>query len=783
MPSQLRVLIVEDCENDAALLLMELRRGRWDVIHQRVDTPGAMAAALDAHPWDLIIADYSMPNFSGPAALTMARERTADIPFVLVSGQIGEETAVQAMKAGADDYLFKGDLHRLVPAVERELRGLEERRCARTTELLLQVHATQLAEALHLARLGTWNIDLKTDSTDLSEEALSLLGGALRTNAPTLDEFFACFHPDDRRVLNESLHNKEVKQIAQDCRLASPGTAMAFVHIRGNVVRDEQGKPEIAGGMIQDISERQAIDAELLRLKDAAEAANRAKSAFLANMSHELRTPMSAIIGFADLMSQERANPPTHEECVKVIQRNSHHLLQLINEILDLSRIEAGQMTVERIQCDLPALLNDVIVLMRARAAEKSLQFNVAVDGTLPRHIRTDPLKLRQILINLLGNAIKFTAAGAVEMIARCEPCGQNCRISIEIRDTGIGMTTEQMSRVFEPFAQAEQSTTRTFGGSGLGLAISRRLARLLQGDVIVTSNKGAGCVFTASIEAGSVENTETVSTLEDPFSSAGVPEEASHENDIDAHLLLVEDGMDNQRLLSTHLKMAGAGVDIAENGGIAVELASSGEYDLILMDMQMPVMDGYTATAELRRRGMTIPIIALTACAMAEDRDKCLAHGCTDYLTKPIKRDALLTNIRHHLKLAPKKGNSMTSAQSTAALSASGDCGVLRSSIANLPGMAAIVVDFVADLPKQVEQLRSLLETNNLDPLRRLAHQLRGSCGGYGFDAISDLAAAAEESIQKGDSPLVISDRVNSVIQMIRRIEGYDGTAMRASA
>ena len=775
----LQVLIVEDSENDAALMVMELRRSGWDIRHDRVDTADAMAAALSAQQWDVIIADYSLPQFSGPAALKMARDLAIDVPFILVSGTVGVATAVAAMKAGADDYLFKGDLHRLVPVVEREMRGLEDRRRATKTERLLLARETQLAEALRLAKLGTWHFSAETNITDWSDEACSILRRSLDTDTPTFDQFIGCMECDDRTGFNAALSDGQATQIELDCRLICPDAAALWVHIRGNITRDENGKAIVAGGMIQDITERKLMDAELLRLKEVAEAANRAKSEFLANMSHELRTPMSAILGFTDLMSEAGPDAPDINECLHVIRRNSHHLLELINEILDLSKIEAGQTTVERIQCDLPVLLTDISTLMRSRAAEKSLQLNLGIDGQLPRYVLTDPMRLRQILVNLVGNAIKFTPAGTIDIVVRCKSSGQSSRLTVEIRDTGIGMTEEQLGRVFRPFAQAEHSTTRKFGGTGLGLAISQRLARLMRGDITVSSKLAAGSVFTVSIEAGSVENVEMVSTLDHSGPPSGAPEVPGKELVISARILLAEDGRDNQRLLSALLKMAGAQVELAENGQVALDLAASHSFDVILMDMQMPVMDGYTATTELRRRGVTIPIIALTAYAMAEDREKCLASGCTDYLTKPLQRETLMSTIRHHLdQSADRTAKSPpTSSQPAVRVPVMDSPAVLRSSLAAYPGMAGIIDEFVRDLPGQVQLLETLLSKEDLDSLRRLAHQLRGACGGYGFDPVTEVAAAAEDAIKSGQPPLVISTCVNALIHILERVEGYAGT------
>jgi CheY-like chemotaxis protein/HPt (histidine-containing phosphotransfer) domain-containing protein len=532
--------------------------------------------------------------------------------------------------------------------------------------------------------------------------------------------------------------------------------------------------------MIQDITQSKNIAAELCKLKESAEAANRAKSEFLANMSHELRTPMSAILGFADMMSQTDANAPDPEECIGVIRRNAHHLLQLINEILDLSKIEAGQMTVELLQCDLPTLLSDAIALMRPRAEEKALQLNIRIDGLIPRYVSTDSLKLRQIIVNLLSNAIKFTASGSIETVVRCVVGETSNQLTIEIRDMGIGMSTEQLARIFEPFVQADQSITRKFGGTGLGLTISRRLAHLLNGDVTVSSNVGLGSTFTISITAGAVANSESVSELSNVIPIAADANSFTDGLPLSANILLAEDGRDNQRLLTTHLKMAGAQVTLAENGGIAVELAAAQPFDVILMDMQMPVMDGYCATAELRRRGVKIPIIALTAYAMAEDRNKCLSSGCTDYLSKPVNRNKLLSTIRQYVgvKAAATQSNALASPPQVA-----GAGEVLRSLYSNYPGMAKIIVEFVNDLPEQVDTLRSLLLRQEMEPLRRLTHQLRGSCGGFGFEAITEIAAAAEDSIRAGRALQHISACIESLIEIIQRIEGYKQVQVRIAS
>ncbi len=399
--------------------------------------------------------------------------------------------------------------------------------------------------------------------------------------------------------------------------------------------------------------ELQAINMELAATRDAAEAANRSKSAFLANMSHEIRTPMAAILGFAEQLVQPGLSEMERTDAIETINRNGLHLLEIINDILDISKIEAGRMTVEQVACDPRKLVGDVAALIRVRADAKNLTFDTEVAGAIPKIVKTDPTRLRQILINLTGNAVKFTSEGGVRLIVSHMSEGETPYMQFDVVDTGMGMTPEQVAGLFRPFAQADDSTVRRFGGTGLGLAISRHFARLLGGDLtVVESGEGVGTRFRATIAARPVEDdqrdedTDSVRPSAEPLrKDAPITTESPLDG---VRVLLAEDGPDNQKLISFVLKKAGALVTVVENGKLATEaaLAAIGEehtYNVILMDMQMPVMDGYTAVELLRREGYSAPIIALTAHAMANDRSRCLDAGCDDYASKPIDRNALV--------------------------------------------------------------------------------------------------------------------------------------------
>ncbi len=407
-----------------------------------------------------------------------------------------------------------------------------------------------------------------------------------------------------------------------------------------------------------EIQHRRKMQTDLEQAKQEAEAATEAKSSFLANMSHEIRTPMTAIMGYAENLRTDALTPEDRRAAIDVILLNSEHLLQIINDILDISRIEAGKLELEPVLCSPAQILHEVESVMRGRAQEKSIELSVEYEGRIPAHICTDAIRLRQILINLLANAVKFTGQGGVRVIAKMEQDddGQPA-ICFEVMDTGIGMTDEQASKLFHPFTQADSSTARRFGGTGLGLSISRELARKLGGDITVYSTPGVGSTFRVTIATGPLAG---VRMLEDP-GLVRATKAADNEVDMVSQLeqrkiLLAEDNPTNQALIAGMLRKMGADVTVVDNGKLAQETAlaareSDRPFDMLIMDMQMPVMDGYAATSALRKAGYAGPILALTANVMSGDKQRCIEAGCNNYLGKPIDRRKLLETIQTLLR------------------------------------------------------------------------------------------------------------------------------------
>ena len=518
----------------------------------------------------------------------------------------------------------------------------------------------------------------------------------------------------------------------------------------------------------------EATNRSLEQSRVAAEAANRAKSRFLANMSHEIRTPMTAILGYANLLMDPTLGASGRNNYLAVIRRNGEHLLTLINDILDLSKIEAGKMSWEMTRCNIVALLADVASTVRPRVTGRDVSLMVEYPGEVPETILTDGAHLRQAVMNLAGNAVKFTQRGSVRIAASFLPewrQGQPA-MKIEVIDTGIGIREEVLSQLFEPFVQGDTSVSQKFGGTGLGLAISRHIVQTLGGELTATSVFGQGSDFSLIVPTG---NLEGVPMLRQPaemeYETADNAEEETGENLEGVRILVAEDGYDNQRLIEAILKKVGAEVETVENGRLALAKAESKPFDLILMDMNMPEMDGYEATRTLRDHGYAKPILALTANAMSEDSRQCVAAGCNEYMAKPINQRQLIQTIARHVGKAAAAGEAKPGASGS---SPAVEDGPIVSRFADDPEIAEILGGFVKRLAAQVEAMRTGYESGRHDDLRRLAHRLKGAGGSYGYPSLTEACGALEEATRSSDqrAEAAALDAVAAISEAIQR--GY---------
>ena len=775
-----RVLIVEDSPDDAELSIRALRRAGIDLTFQRVDTPEAMRAALDQAGCDLVIADYSMPQFNGLAALKMLRDTGLDIPFILVSGAVGEDVAVEAMRCGADDYVLKSNLARLPLAVDRELREY----AVRVDRNRARERYRSLADRVPV---GLFRISPAGDLLEFNPSLTEMLGFQ-EGSRPSRLNLAECLRDEDRAQL-AAISDRDGVIKNFEVELRRPDGTVISCDLSARAHYGADGKLAQYEGVLVDITGRKRAELEANRARDrvrdlALETA-RLRSEFLASMSHEIRTPLVGIIGTGELLSRSELKAEQHR-LIEIIRSSGELLLTIVNDILDFSKLAAGHIVLEKIEFDLVDLTESLIDSFGVATRAKGIELALYVDPNVPTGLRGDPSRLRQVLNNLVANAIKFTSRGDVTVRAkRVEDAAGEVMVRFEVVDTGIGIPYEAQGRLFQPFVQAEGSTSRRFGGTGLGLVIAAKLTEQMGGEIGFESAPGAGSTFhfTARFGKGPEivhpwmkatalsflegiramvvnDNPASRNVLAEYLSSWGIEnstfasgsealdylkQRSGGQNQIVAiideqipdmgalrlaraikddsgpkpnkivmlnaevgertpleavdawiakpvrpsHLfscllelfgnadcvrteklavapvglianqqpqwrkavrvLLVDDNLVNRTIGAKQLAALGYTAEIVDCAQRGMEIVSNGGCDIVLMDCEMPEMDGYEAVAEIRRRegdARHSVVIALTAHATEEDRMRCLNAGMDDYLSKPVKLDALANKV-----------------------------------------------------------------------------------------------------------------------------------------
>lgn len=672
------ILIVDDRLD--GLIALESVLDQPDVNIVKAQSGREALSYLDQYDFALILLDVQMPGMDGFETAEQIRltSRNRLTPIIFVTAINEDDRYIcRGYEAGAVDYVFKPfdpqilrskvnvfvDLFRKSRQLKEQAAMIREsemrERYLRLAELEVESlkRYRNLADAIpHLV----WRA--RADGTlDYFNRGWSEYTG-LTLEQSVGNGWQSAFDPDDLAHFLKlwMMAMQSGKSFDLEARIQGLDRGFRWHWVQVVAEHSQSGSCLAWLGTCTDIHDRKRTESKLIEAQRAAQAANHAKTTFLANMSHEIRTPMNAILGFTELIRDANQDRKARIECIDTVQRNGRQLLRIIDEILDISKIEVGHLELESVPVQLDQLLRDLKALLSLQTDEKGLSLDFDLKTPVPGAIYSDPTRLRQILVNIIANAIKFTFKGgiSVELEWLDSTVPQNGRLCIRIQDTGKGVESNQIERLFQPFVQGDSSTTRHFGGSGLGLALSREFARALGGDVVLEFTEvGKGSRFRVEIPARVVENSSQLKALDldrfKPSEPWAMPQDKPLK---DIHVLLVDDLEDNRDLLSQVLAMAGARVDLAENGEEGVQKALSGSHEVVLMDIQMPKLDGYEATRALRSKGYHKPIIALTAYALREERERCLQVGCDDHLTKPIKLDVLIDQVSRVVRNKPQK-------------------------------------------------------------------------------------------------------------------------------
>jgi len=656
-----------------------------------------------------------------------------------------------------------------------------------------------LAEALIVVD-GNSNVVLanKAFQTITGETAEALLG----KKADEFDWYLSNQHPDESDADNpdtdqtfpwiRALETSETIRGADVWLEAHDGNWHKFLVNCSPILSGKKASGVLVS--LDDVTDLEEKEKELRSARDAAQDANRAKSDFLSNMSHEIRTPMTAILGFTEVLKRGNGSSDAdYQKHLNTISSSGKHLLELINDVLDLSKVESGALEVETIDCKPHVVAHDVVQVLRVRAEDKNIGLDIEIPEPLPEVIQTDAGRLRQIITNLVGNAIKFTEDGGVKVILRSFQENGKAKFAIDVKDSGIGMNENQQAAVFKPFVQADSSITRRFGGTGLGLAISRKLARAMGGDILLSSEANVGTTFTAVIDLVT-EGDVKILQPEELFAQVEVAEAEAHAHweFPECKVLVIDDAAENRELLTLVLNDLGISTETAENGAIGVDMAVSSEYNVILSDIQMPVMDGYEAVAAMREKGLSQPIIALTANAMKGYEERILNAGFSHYMTKPIDIDALsklLAELIGGKKVDKPVEKVAVPVAINTALAANdqtgGEAELYYSRLAGSEKLAPVVDKFITRVGEQFTEMEAANNNKNFKELAALAHWLKGSGGTVGFDQLSKPAKELEDNAKAGNQDACKSDlvRIKSIIERLRSGKKADGQSHTAAS
>lgn len=628
-------MLLEDVPKDAELLKEMLTDEGFDIKIDIVDTKSTYLSCLKSNHYDIIYADFTLPSFNGQEALDLAKIICPDVPFICISGTIGEDRAVELLKQGATDYVLKDRMERLPFATKRALDAAIQHSKFRQTEIELQTSRKLLETIINNAIDSIYIKDLHGKYLLINEAGLKAMGKTSQEVIGKDDTLF--FSASEAKMImdvDKKVIESGMPQTFEDLVTISDGNIHVFSNVKCPMF-DDFGKPNGLFGIARDITERKKMEDNLIEAKKKAEESDNLKTAFLHNISHEIRTPLNAIVGFSGLLNNPDLETEMRQHFIEIILQSSDQLLAIIADIVDIATIEAGQVKISEKEIELNTTLRLLFdqYLLKANKQNITLTLKPLLPDTEVRII-SDETKLSQILSNLISNALKFTKYGYVNFGYQVK----EDELEFFVEDTGIGIPPIMHNEIFKRFRQVENTTARQYGGSGLGLSISKAYVEMLGGKIWLNSELGKGSTIYFTIPYKKAPN-KTLSGQ----SLIGLKKDTKQQKT----LLIAEDEDSNFMVLEQLLSGVNSNIIRAINGLEAVEICqTNSQIDLVLMDIKMPVMDGYEATRQIRSFMPNLPIIAQTAYTSDMDRNKAMECGCNDFLSKPLKRDALISKV-----------------------------------------------------------------------------------------------------------------------------------------
>ncbi|MCX6221613.1 MAG: response regulator [Bacteroidia bacterium] len=645
MEKTLRILVVEDSEDDALLVLHLINKGDYNIVFERVETAERMKTMLKERTWDIILSDYVMPHFNGLEALELLKESGIDIPFIIISGTIGEDVAVEAMKGGANDYIMKNNLQRLLPAIDRELRESGNRAERKRAEEELRILSRAVEQSPASIIITDTEGKIKYVNSKFTEitgytpnEVLGQNPRILKSGEMSQDYYKEMWQ--SIALGNEwfgEFHNKKKNgELYWELVSISP-------------IFDTTGIITHFLAVKEDITSRKQTEQELINAKEKAEESERLKTAFLTNMSHEIRTPMNGILGFAELLKEPNLSGAEQQEYINIIGKSGVRMLNIINNIVDISKIEAGLMDVHMKESNVNEQIECIYTFFKPEVEDKGMKLFYKNDlPTKEAIIGTDTEKVYSILTNLVKNAIKYTEEGSIEF----GYVKKGDDLEFYVKDTGIGIPKERQDAIFERFIQADITDKMALQGAGLGLTIAKSYVEMLGGKIWIESEEGIGSTFYFTLPYNSEQEEKKV--------TGKVVQTEEVKNQIypkvsGLKVLIAEDDETSEMFMSILAKTFGKEILKARTGLETIDICRNNpDIDLILMDIQMPEMNGSEATRQIRQFNKEVIIIAQTSYGLAGDRGKAMEDGCNDYISKPINKGELLALIQKYFKKYP---------------------------------------------------------------------------------------------------------------------------------